>query len=162
MKIPGSLMILAMLFLSASVSAEYCTFDESGRPTSCTYNAVGGLEGSQYIVSYTQQGWALTIALYFEEFVMVEGDATFKVRGHDLQTLEYVTTARDIAAGDLVVEAAVYKVSEEQLLQLANASGKVKFTVPSIDDEDQVIKVQSVQFKELPEYIAETKAATGS
>ena len=92
---------------------------------------------------------------------MVEGDAKFKVRGHELQTIEYVTTARDVAPGDQVVEAAVYKISEEQLLQLADASGKVKFTVSAAEAKDQVIKVQSVLFKELPEYIAETKAAVG-
>lgn len=161
MKTLGRLLILAMLFLSASVSAGYCDYDDSGRLTSCTYNAVGGLEGTQYIVSFTRQGWALTIALYMEDFVMVEGDATFKVRGNELQTIEYVTTARDVAPDDLIVEAAVYKISEEQLLQLANAGGKVKFTVPAAEAKDQVVKVQAVQFKEIPEYIAETKAAVG-
>ena len=150
-----------MLLWSVSASAEYCKYDDAGNLRSCTYEAVEGLKGTRFVASYTQQGWGLTIAVFIEDFVMLEGDARVKIRGHDEQTLEYVSTTRDIAPEDLVMEAAVYKVSEELLLQLADASGKVRFYLPANEAEEQYIKVQSVQFKELVDFVAETKAAIG-
>jgi len=161
MKILSRALIFAMLLWGVSASAEYCKYDDAGILRSCTYNAVEGLKGTRFVVSYTRQGWALTVAIYVEEFVMLEGDARVKIRGHEEQTIEYVSTTRDIAPDDLVMEAAVFKVSEELLLQLADASGKVKFYVPALEAEELEIRVQSVQFKELADYVAETKAAVG-
>ena len=152
---------MAILFWSATVSAEYCKYNDAGQLRSCTYEAVEGLKGTRFVASYTRQGWALTIAIFVEEFVMLEGDARVKIRGHDEQTIEYVSTTRDVAPDDLVMEAAAYKVSEELLLQLADASGKVRFYVPALEAEELEIRVQSVQFRELVDYVAETKAAVG-
>ena len=154
--------ILTVVFLwSSSLSAEYCKFDDTGRVRSCEFKISGLKKDSQIIISYTQTGWSLMAVVFVKEFVFVEGDASIKIGKSELQTMEYVTTRRDIVYGAGMMEAAVFRVSEELLHKLANSDGTVRLYLPAAESKDREIKATASKFSKLDEYIAETKLALG-
>ena len=90
---------------------------------------------------------------------MIDQDATVKPgKGREIQTLEYVNTRRDMTPSGKMMEAAIYKVSEEFLRELGTAKGKVRFYLAGSNSrKDLEVEVSSGLFKDMDEYIEETK-----
>ncbi len=99
--------------------------------------------------------------VFVKDFVMVEGDASIRIGKGEIHNLEYVNTHRDITPGGMMMEAAIYRVSEELLQILGNSSGRIRFRLSASEAKDQEIKAMGGNFSELDEYIAETKATLG-
>lgn len=161
MKILYAITLTVIFLWSAPLSAEYCKYDDAGRVKSCEFKISGLKKDSQIIISYTQQGWSLMAVIFVKEFVFVEGEGRIEIGKKALQNMEYVTTRRDIVYGAGMMEAAVFRVSEELLHQLANSDGTVRIYLPATESKDRVIKATAGKFSELDEYIAETKEVLG-
>lgn len=153
--------ILAAAFLWTSpLYAEYCRYNDAGKVRSCEFKVTGLKKHSQIVVSYTQQGWSLMAVIYVDEFVFVEGDARLEIGKNEPRTLEYVNTRRDVVGGSMM-EAGVFKISEEVLHEIANADGGIRIYLPALESEELRIKANDSRFSGLEDYIAETKAALG-
>lgn len=101
------------------------------------------------------------VVIFLDEFAMVEDDAKVKIGKGEKQNMKFVTTHRDITPEGLVMEAAVYQVSEELLHNLSNADGKVRFYLAASQAKEQQVPVVASRFSKLDEYVAETKSALG-
>lgn len=145
---------------SLPAAAEFCRYDNSGKVRSCEFKVTGLKKQSQIVISYTQQGWSLMAVVFVDEFVFVEGDARIEIGKENTQNLEYVTTRRDVVPGGLM-EAGVFKVSEELLHDIANSDGGIRIYLPASEGEEQRIKANDSRFSDLEEYIAETKTVLG-
>lgn len=151
--------IIVMLFLWCSpVSAEYCTVKSDGKSTSCIYKISRIPKNTQIVISYTQQGWSMLIAVFLDEFVMIEGDATVKPGRGEIQSIEHVTTRRDMTPEGLLMEAPIYRVSEELLRELGNSRGKIRFWLAASESKDKEVEVAASLFSDIDEFIDETKA----
>jgi hypothetical protein len=88
---------------------------------------------------------------------MIEGDAKVKTKNGEMQSIEYISTRRDMTGGRLM-EAAVYLVSEPLLHELGNAKGKVRFYLAATDAKKDVeVEVAASNFEDIDAYISETK-----
>ena len=100
----------------------------------------------------------MMIAVFLEEFAMIEGDAKVKSSAGGVQSIEHITTRRDMTPGGRMMEAAIYKVSESQLRELGNSRGKVRFYLNgSLSGKDEEVEVAASLFSDIDEYIDETK-----
>ena len=162
MKIISSLMLAAVCLWCSPASAEYCTFKSESNLRSCIYKIDRIQHGTQIVISYTSQGWSMMIAVFLEEFAIIEGESTVKPgRGEELQTIAHVTTRRDMTYEGRMMEAPIYKVSEDLLHQLGKAKGKVRFYLAADSKKDIEIEVAASLFSDIEEYISETKTALG-
>jgi len=158
--------IWTALFLAASIwsapaTATYCRVDTDENKTTCIYKADRIPKGTQIIISYTRQGYTLMIAVFLDEFAMVEGDAKVEIKNGEPRTLKYVSTRRDMTHGKMM-EAAIYLVDESVLRELGQAKGKVHFYLANTDAKEDVdVKVAASNFDDIDAYIAETKAVLG-
>jgi len=153
--------ILTVFFLWCSpVSAEYCSTKPGTKLISCLYKIDRIPDNSQIIVSYTRQGWSMMIVVFMDEFAMLEGDATVQPgKGKDKQSMKYVITRRDMTPEGLMMEAPIYKVSEELLHELGNARGKVRFFLAGTAiRKDKEVEVAAGLFSDIEAYIVETKS----
>jgi hypothetical protein len=158
------ILILAAIFLWCSpVSAEYCSTKADSKTTSCIYKIDRIQEGSQILISYTQQGWSMMIVVFMDEFAMIEGNATVKPgRGEEIQSIEYVTTRRDMTWQGLMMEAPLFKVSEQLLHDLGKANGKVRFWLSgSAIRKDKEVEVAAGLFSDIEAFITETRTELG-
>jgi hypothetical protein len=161
MKTLLTIMFVAMFSWSAPVAAKFCNVNEAENKTLCRYKATRLPDNAQIFITYTDQGFSMMIVIFLKEFAMVEGDARMKTRKGEVQTLEYITTHHDMTPEGLMMEAAVYKVTEAMLRELGNARGKVKFWLPANDTKEQELKIAASKFEELEAYIEETKTILG-
>lgn len=151
--------ILATAFLWTSpLYAEYCKYSDTGKVRSCEFKVTGLKKRSQIVISYTQQGWSLMAVIFLKEFVFVEGDARIEVGKNEPRTLEYVQTRRDVTGGQMM-EAGVFKISEDLLHEIANADGGIRIYLSALESEERRIKANDSRFSGLDDYIVETKAA---
>ncbi len=104
----------------------------------------------------------MMIVVFLDEFAMIEGDATVKPgKGGEIQSIEYVTIRRDMTPGGRLMEAPIYRVSEELLHELGKAKGKARFWLAASSSKDIEVEVAARLFSGIDEYIAETKAKLG-
>jgi hypothetical protein len=163
MKTILALGLVALFMWSSPVSAEFCKKKSTGNAISCMYKIDRIEKKSQIIFSYTRQGWSMMIVVFLEEFQMIEGSAKVKPgRGTDTQSIEYVTTRRDMTPEGEMMEAPIYKVSEELLHVLGKAKGRVKFWLPGgLSRKDLEVKLTGSLFSDIEAYITETKSELG-
>lgn len=157
MKTFWTLILLAIFLWSSPVSAEYCTVSSEGRSTSCVFKTKRTPKDAQIVVSYTQQGWSMMVAVFLKEFAMIEGDSKVKTKKGEMYSIEYVTTRRDMTPAGKVMEAPVYIASEELLHELSNAKGKVQFWLSAEKPKEVEAEFAASLFEDLDAYIAETK-----
>lgn len=103
----------------------------------------------------------MMIAVFMDEFAMVEGNAKARTKKGELHELKYVTIRRDMMETGRVMEAPVYLVSEGFLHELSNAKGKVRFWLSSLESKDVEVEVAAGLFSGVDDYIAETKSLLG-
>ena len=105
----------------------------------------------------------MMIAVFLDEFAMIEGDATVQPgKRKDIQSIEYVTTHRDMTPEGLMMEAPIYRVSEQLLHELGEAKGKVRFWLAgNSSKKDEEVEVAAGLFSDIDAYISETKTVLG-
>lgn len=157
MKTTCIFILLAMFLWCSPVSAEYCTFNSEKNLTSCIYKIDRIQHNTQIVISYTRKGWSMMIAVFLEEFAMIEGDATVRAGRGEIQSIKHVTTHRDMTPEGKMMEAPIYLVSEAQLREFGNSRGKIRFWLSASDSEDEEVKVAASLFSDIEAYIAETK-----
>jgi CRISPR/Cas system-associated exonuclease Cas4 (RecB family) len=97
------------------------------------------------------------IVVFLDDFAMIEGDAKVKTKNGEAQSIEYVSTRRDMI-GNRMMEAAVYLVSEPLLHELGTAKGKIRFYLAGSDSKKDVeVEVAASNFEDIDAYISETK-----
>jgi len=157
-----TLLLMAILLWSPSISAKYCKQNSSGKTTSCRFSDNTGRPHDATIsISYTQQGWSLMLAFYIEDWLMLEGDAKIKMGDGEVKTIPYVTTRKDITSTEQLIEAVVYRPSEELLREISEAGGMIKFWLPSTLGEELEVKFRAMRFKNLDKFVDETKETLG-
>ena len=151
-------LILLVVFLWCSpVFAEFCNVSSESDATSCTFKTDYSKKNSRIAVTYTPQGWAMTVTVTLKEFAMIEGDAKVQIKDSEMHNLEYVSTRRDMAPRGKVKEMPVYLVSEAFLHELGSAKGKVIFLLSAEDPKEMEVKFSSGLFDDIDAFIAETK-----
>jgi hypothetical protein len=157
-----TMLLLATILWTPPLSAKYCKKNSAGKPTSCRFtDNTGRPHDATISISYTQQGWSLMLAFYIKDWLMLEGDAKIKMGDSEIQTIPYVTTRKDITSTEELIEAVVYRPSEELLWELDESSGMIKFWLPSSEGEELEVKFRAMRFKNLDKFIAETKETLG-
>ena len=160
MKTFWTLIILTISLWCSPVFAEYCGVSSIDRDTSCIFKTERTNKDAQIIVSYTQQGWSMKVAVFFKkEFPMIEGDSKVQIKNGETHDIEYVSTRRDITLnrGRRMMEESAYLVSEALLHELSNAKGKVKFLLSAEESKEVEVEFSASLFEDLDAYIAETK-----
>ena len=157
MKTFWTLILLAIFLWSSPVSAEYCTVSAEGNSTSCIFKTKRTPKNAQVVVSYTQQGWSMMVAVFLKEFAMLEGDSKVKTKKGEMYSLEYVTTRRDMTPAGKVMEAPVYIASEALLHELSSAKGKVRFWLSGENPKEVEAEFAASLFEDLDAYVAETR-----
>jgi len=158
MKTIWTLILLALFFWSSPVLAEFCTVDSESNSTSCVFKTKRAPKDAQVIVTYTQQGWSMMVAVFFKkDFAMVEGDSRVTLKGGETFDLKYVSTRRDLTLDRRMMEAPVYLVSEDLLHALSNARGKVRFWLTAENPKEVEAEFSSGLFEDLDAYVAETR-----
>jgi hypothetical protein len=152
-----TLILLAIFLWSSPVSAEYCTVSAEGKSTSCVFKTKRTPKDAQVVVSYTQQGWSMMVAVFLKEFAMIEGDSKVKTKNGEMYSLEYVTIHRDMTPSGKVMEAPVYIASEELLHELSSAKGKVRFWLSGEKPKEVEVEFAASLFEDLDAYVAETR-----
>jgi hypothetical protein len=161
MKIFLTLILLALFLWCPQLSAKYCNVSNEGASTSCIYTTKRTPKNSQVVISYTKQGFSMMVAVFMDEFAMVEGDAKARTKKGELHELKYITIRRDMMHTGRVMEAPVYLVSEGFLHELSNAKGKVRFWLSALESKDVEVEVAAGLFSGIDDYIAETKSLLG-
>ena len=104
----------------------------------------------------------MMIAVFLDEFAIIEGDAKAKIKKGEFHTLKYSAIRRDMLYTGRVMEAPVYLVDEEFLHELNDAKGKVRFFVAASESKKDVeVEVAAGLFSGINEYIDETKTLLG-
>lgn len=162
MKVLSTVVILVLLFWSQAASAEFCTRDATGKELSCRYTDTNGRpHNAMMTISYTQQGWSLMVAIFLDEdWKMIEGDGKLRFKDDTVLDLEYATTHRDLTEQGRLMEAAFYMVGEDVLEKIGSSKGSMYFHLPSEQGELE-LKFWTKRFKEMDDFIAETKATVG-
>ena len=92
-----ALIVLAVFLWCSPVYAEFCGVSSESGATSCIFKTDYSSKQARIAVTYTQQGWAMTVTLIRKEFAMIEGDSKAKTKNGEMYNLEYVSTSRDMA-----------------------------------------------------------------
>lgn len=156
-----TLTLSVLLLWCPEIFAKYCTIGAEGESTTCVYTTKRTPKNSQVVISYTKQGWSMMIAVFLDEFAMIEGEAIARTKKGEEHKLEYVTIRRDMLHTGKVMEAPIYLVSEELLHDLSSAKGKVRFWLAALDTKDVEVEVAASLFSRIDDYIAETKSTMG-
>jgi hypothetical protein len=157
MKTFWTLILLAIFLWSSPVTAEYCTVSSGGNSTKCIFKTKSTPKNAQIVISYTQQGWSMMVAVFLEEFAMIEGDAKVETKKDEMYSLEFVTIRRDMTHSGKVMEAPIYLASEELLHELSNAKGKVRFWLSAENPKEVEVEFAASLFEDLDAYVAETR-----
>lgn len=157
MKAFWTLISVAVLFWCSPAAAEFCTVKSDGTETSCIFKTKRTPKDAQVVISYTQQGWSMMVAVFLKEFAMVEGDSRVEIKKGPTHTMEYVSTRRDMTPRGRVMEAPVYMVTEALLHDLGSAKGKVRFWLSADKPKELEVEVAASLFEDIEAYIAETK-----
>jgi len=153
-----TIFLLAAIAWSAPAAATYCKVDTEDNKTSCIYKADRIPKGTQIVISYTRQGFSMMIAVFLDEFAIIEGDAKVQTKHGEPHTIKYVSTRRDMTHGKMM-EAAIYLVDEAVLEELGQAKGKIHFYLANTDAKKDIdVEVAASNFDDIGAYIAETKA----
>ena len=162
MKTIWTFIFLSIFLWCSTASAKYCTVKPEKQSTSCIFKTKRNPKDAQIVVSYTQQGWSMMVAVFLkEDFAMIEGDSRAKTKKGEIHSLEYVTTRRDMTTTGRMMEAPVYLVTEALLHDLSNAKGKVRFWLSASDPKEVEVEFAASLFPELDAYVAETKMVLG-
>ena len=153
--------LAACLLWTPSAFPKYCNMNEGGNARSCVYRVDRIPKNTQIIISYTQQGWSMMIAVFFDEFAIIEGTAKVKIHKGDTFDIEHVSTRRDMTPSGRMMEAAIYKVSEELLREMGRAKGKIRIYLATDVTGEEEVEVAAKLFHDLDAYIEETKAELG-
>ena len=97
------------------------------------------------------------VAVFIEEFAMLEGDSKVKTKNGEMYSLKYVTIRRDMTPSGKVMEAPVYIASEELLHELSSAKGKVRFWLSGEKPKEVEVEFAASLFEDLDAYVAETR-----
>ena len=152
-----TLILLAVSLWSSPVFAQFCNVSSESGETSCTFKTDYTSKNARIAVTYTPQGWAMTVTVTLKEFAMIEGDAKVQTKGGEMYNLEYVSTRRDMAPRRLVKEMPVYHVSEAFLHELGSAKGKVIFLLSAEKPKEVEVKFSSGLFDDIDAFIVEAK-----
>ena len=153
---------MAAVIWTAPASATYCEVDTADNKTSCIFKADRIPKGTQIVISYTRQGFSMLIAVFLDEFAIIEGDAKVQTKHGEPHTIKHVSTRRDMTHGKMM-EAALYLVDEAVLQELGQAKGKIHFYLANTDAKEDVdVEVAASNFEDIGAYIAETKAVLGT
>lgn len=162
MKTLLTLFLATCLLWSPSAFSKYCSIKEGSNARSCVYRVDRIPKSTQIIISYTQQGWSMMIAVFFDEFAIIEGTAKVKIHKGDTFDIEHVSTRRDMTPGGRMMEAAIYRVSEELLREMGRAKGKIRIYLATDATGEEEIEVAAKLFHDLDAYIEETRAELGA
>jgi hypothetical protein len=99
----------------------------------------------------------MMVAVFLEEFAMIEGDSKVETKKGEMYSLKYVTIRRDMTHTGKMMEAPVYLASEELLHELSNAKGKVRFWLSGEKPKEVEAEFAAILFKDLDAYVAETR-----
>lgn len=153
-----TILLLASIAWSVPASASFCKVDGADNQTSCIYRADRIPKGTQIIISYTRQGFSMMIAVFLDEFAIIEGDSRVQTKHGEPRTIKHVSTRRDMVQGKMM-EAALYLVDEAVLQELGQAKGKIHFYLANTDAKKDVdVEVAASNFEDIDAYIAETKS----
>lgn len=152
-----TLTLFAVFLWCSPVFAEFCNVSPESGATLCTFKTDYTSRDARIAVSYTPQGWAMTVTVTLKEFAMIEGDAKVETKDGEMYNLEYVSIHRDMAPRRKVKEMPVYRVSEAFLHELGSAKGKVFFLLSAEDPKELEVKFSSGMFDDIDAFIAETK-----
>ena len=157
MKAFWTLILVATLPWCSPALAEYCTVKSDGTETSCIFKTKRTPKDSQVVISYTQQGWTMMVAVFRKDFAMIEGDSRVEIKKGPTHNIEYVSTRRDLTFDRRVMEAPVYIVSEALLHDLGSAKGKTRFWLSADKPKEVEVEIAASLFADIEAYIAETK-----
>jgi hypothetical protein len=152
-----TLVLLAVFLWCSPVLAEFCNAGSESGATSCVFRTGDSSKDKRIVVTYTPQGWALTVTVTLDEFAMIEGDAKAQTKDGEMYNLEYVTTRRDVGYRREVKEMPVFLVSEAFLHELGSGKGKVTFLLSADNPKEVEVKFSSGKFDDIGAFIAETK-----
>ena len=152
-----TLIVLAVFLWCSPVYAEFCGVSSESGATECTFKTSYTAKDTRIAVTYTPQGWALTVTVILKEFAFIEGDSKAKTKNGEMYNLEYVSTSRDMAPRRKWKEMPVYIVSEAFLHELGSDKGKVLFWLTAEDSKEMEVKFSSGMFEDIDAFIAETK-----
>lgn len=160
---PISTFIFLSIFLWCTpASAEFCTVAPDDNSTSCIFKTKRNPKDAQIVISYTQQGWSMMVAVFFKkDFAMIDGDAKAQTKNGEMHNLEFVNIRRDMTPRGRMMEAPIYIVPEALLNDMSNAKGKVRFWLSAGDPKEVEAEFAAGLFSELDTYIAETKTVLG-
>ena len=147
----------ALLLWGTPAAAEYCTVKSAGKETSCIFKTERTPKDAQVVISYTQQGWSMMVAVFLKDFAMIEGDSRVEIKKGPTHSIEYISTRRDMTTNRRLMEAPVYLVSEELLHDLGSAKGKVRFWLSAEKPKEVEVEVAASLFEDIDAYMEETK-----
>ena len=101
------------------------------------------------------------IAVFLEDWLMLEGDASIQMGDDKVRELKYVTSHKDLTEQGALMEAVTFMVSEELLLEMQSSKGTFRITLPAKEADDLELKFWAKRYKKLDEFIAETKSRLG-
>lgn len=157
-----TLIVLAVCTWCSPAFAEYCAINSENGETTCTFKTNYTAKDTRVAVTYTPQGWTLTVTVLLKEFAMIEGNSRVETKDGQQFDIEYVSTSRDMAPRQRKwKEMPVYLVSEELLRVLGSTKGKVRFWLTAEDPKELELKFSSGMFEDIDAFIAETKAVLG-
>jgi hypothetical protein len=151
----------SLLFWGSPVAAEFCSVKSEGKDISCIFKTERTPKDTQVVISYTQQGWSMMVAVFLKEFAMVEGDSRVEIKKGPTHTMKYVTTRRDMTTDRRMMEAPVYLVSEELLHDLGSAKGKTRFFLSAEKPKEVEVEIAASLFEDIDAYVEETKSVLG-
>jgi len=151
----------SLLFWGSPAAAEYCSIESEGKDISCIFKTERTPKDTQVVISHTQQGWSMMVAVFLKEFAMIEGDSRVEIKKGPTHSIEYVTTRRDMTTDRRMMEAPVYLVSEELLHDLASAKGKAYFWLSAEKPKEVKVEVATSLFEDIDAYVEETKSVLG-
>jgi hypothetical protein len=158
----STVLLLAIFLWSPQVSAEYCKTNASTDLISCRYSDHNGKpHNASLTISYTRQGWSMMIAIFVDDWLMLEGDASIQMGDDKVRELKYITSHKDLTEQGALMEAVTFLVSEELLLEMQSSKGTFRITLPAKEADDLELKFWAKRYKKLDKFIAETKAALG-
>lgn len=162
MKALSTLLMLAMLTWAMPASAKFCTRDEASDALSCRYTDTNGRpHNAMMTISLSREGWSLMVAIFLDkDWLMLEGDGKLTFKDGTVLDLKHVKTHRDLTERERLMEAAFFMVDEDLLHKIGSSKGSMFFTIPTEKGEVE-LKFWTKRFKEMDEFIAETKATVG-
>ena len=156
------LLLVLGLAWSQVILAEFCARNEATDILSCRYTDTNGRpHDAMMTISRTREAWSLMLAVFLDEdWLMMDGDATVRFKDDTVIEIEHATTHRDLTAQGSLMEAAFFLIEEDLLHKISSSKGSMYFDVP-IENGELELKFWTKRFKEMDDFLAETKATVG-